>query len=76
MQLELELLCDFEELCANAVGKVLSPNTIEVDDDGRHGHVAHVLPEGVPPLETLDGRPVRAVILQYELEDVEHEQRH
>lgn len=40
MQLELELLCDFEELCANAVGKVLSPNTIEVDDDGRHGHVA------------------------------------
>lgn len=76
MQLELELLCDFEELCANAVGKVLSPNTIEVDDDGRHGHVAHVLPEGSPPLETLDGRHIRAVILQYELEDVDHEQRH
>jgi hypothetical protein len=76
MQLELELLCDFEELCANAVGKVLSPNTIEVDDDGRHGHVAYVLAEGSPPLETLDGRHIRAVILQYELEDVDHEQRH
>ena len=76
MQLELELLCDFEELCANSIGEVLSPNTIEVDDDGRHGCVAYVLAEGGPPLETLDGRHIRAVILQYELEDVDHEQRH
>ena len=54
MQLELELLCDFEEHCAHAVGKVLAPNTIGIADE----------------------RPVRAVILQYELEDVDHEQRH
>lgn len=83
MTLSEELISDWQKYSIETVGVLLAINYIDIADDSiEEGYsqealyIGYAVPINEPPLITKGDKPVRLVVISYEIDDVMLEYKH